>query len=96
MFLENLTTEQKDAISHVLIIQKFSPNQNIVNEGDQASSFYIIMEGETNIIKNSKVVRQLNKGDSFGEQALYSTNSVRGMTVQAKTEVFFCLFCLIY
>lgn len=43
-FLENLTSEQKDAISHVLINQKFFPNQNIVNEGDQASSFYIIME----------------------------------------------------
>ena len=42
--LENLTSDQKDAISHVLISQKFSPNQNIVNEGDQASSFYIIME----------------------------------------------------
>ena len=42
--IENLTSDQKDAISHVLIIQKFSPNQNIVNEGDQASSFYIIMD----------------------------------------------------
>ena len=45
------------------------------------------MDGETNVIKNAKIVRQLNKGDSFGEQALYTTNSVRGMTVQAKSEV---------
>lgn len=82
-----MTPEQKDAISHVLIGQRFAPNQNIVNEGDQASSFYIIMDGETNVIKNAKIVRQLNKGDSFGEQALYTTNSVRGMSVQAKSEV---------
>lgn len=43
-FFNHLTNEQKDTISHVLIAQKFPVNSFIVNEGDSASSFYIIIE----------------------------------------------------
>ena len=39
-----MTSEQKDSIASVLITQKFSKDQNIVIEGDPASSFYIIKE----------------------------------------------------
>ena len=39
-----MTSDQKDAIAGVLISQKFTKGQNIVNEGDQADSFYIIKE----------------------------------------------------
>jgi cGMP-dependent protein kinase len=38
------------------------------------------------VLKGSKEVRKLNKGDSFGEQALYY-NTVRQMTVKAENEV---------
>ena len=39
-----MTDEQKDAAASVLISQKFTKGQTIVNEGDPASSFYIIKE----------------------------------------------------
>jgi len=39
-----MTSDQKDAAASVLISQKFSKGQTIVNEGDPASSFYIIKE----------------------------------------------------
>lgn len=39
-----MTSEQKDAIAGVLISQKFGKGQTIVNEGDQADSFYILKE----------------------------------------------------
>ena len=39
-----MTREQKDSIAGVLITQKFSKGQNIVNEGDPGSSFYLIKE----------------------------------------------------
>ena len=35
---------------------------------------------------DGKVVRELNAGDTFGEQALYE-NSTRGLTVRAKGSV---------
>jgi cGMP-dependent protein kinase len=38
-----------------------------VTEGDPASSFYIIKEGTVTVLKGTKEVRKLYKGDSFGE-----------------------------
>ena len=81
-FFETLTEMQKDAISTVLILQKFSPGENIVNEGDIAASFYILKEGNVVIIKGDKELRKLKKGDSFGELALYY-QTVRDATVRA-------------
>jgi cGMP-dependent protein kinase len=39
----------------------------IVQEGDPASSFYIIKEGTVTVMKAEKDIRKLSKGDSFGE-----------------------------
>lgn len=80
--LDAMTSEQKDAVASVLITLKFAKGQSIVNEGDPASSFYIIKEGSVVVLKGNKEVRKMVKGDSFGEQALYY-NTVRGATVKA-------------
>ena len=39
-----MTEEQKNTIASVLITQKFKKGDAIVNEGDPASSYYIIKE----------------------------------------------------
>ena len=39
-----MTSEQKDSIASVLMTQKFSKGQSIVNEGDPGSSYYIIKD----------------------------------------------------
>ncbi len=57
-----------------------------MNEGDPASSFYVIKEGTVSVLKGKKVIRKMTKGDSFGEQALYY-NTVRACSVKADTEV---------
>ena len=88
-FFETMTDMQKEAIASVLLLQKFAPGENIVNEGDIAASFYIIKEGNVVIIKGEKELRKLKKGDSFGELALYY-NTVRDATVRA-IDVVHCL-----
>jgi cGMP-dependent protein kinase len=45
-FFESMTESQKDAVAMVLLTQNFKPGQNIINEGDAASSYYIIKEVE--------------------------------------------------
>lgn len=80
-----MTDEQKDAIASVLITLKFQKDQNIVVEGDPASSFYIVKEGQVVVFKGDREIRKMNKGDSFGEQALYY-NTVRGATVRAAAD----------
>jgi len=85
-FFNAMTSDQKDAAASVLISQKFTKGQTIVNEGDPASSFYIIKEGTVQILKGGKELRKMGGGDSFGEQALYY-NTVRGATVKALDNV---------
>lgn len=80
--LDAMSSEQKDSIASVLITLKFAKGQNIVNEGDPGSSFYIIKEGSVVVLKGNKEIRKMVKGDSFGEQALFY-NTVRGATVKA-------------
>ncbi len=47
-----MTEDQKDAIANVLITQVFMKNQEIVNQGDAASSYYIIKKGKVVIKKD--------------------------------------------
>jgi cGMP-dependent protein kinase len=81
-FFNAMTSDQKDAIASALIKENYPAGKPIVNEGDEASSFYIIKEGTVAIIKAGKEIRKMAKGETFGEQALYS-NTVRGCTVKA-------------
>lgn len=89
-FFESLTEDQKDSISSVLITLVFKKGEIIVSEGDMANSFFIIKKGKVSALKDNKELRQMNEGDSFGEQALFQ-NSVRGATVKAVDETVKCL-----
>eukprot|EP01017_Pseudomicrothorax_dubius_P011191 TRINITY_DN14139_c0_g1_i1.p1 TRINITY_DN14139_c0_g1~~TRINITY_DN14139_c0_g1_i1.p1 ORF type:complete len:219 (+),score=49.53 TRINITY_DN14139_c0_g1_i1:457-1113(+) len=79
---EHMTSEQKDVIANNMITQRFEPGQVIVEEGDQASSFYLIKEGTVSILKGDEETRKLHKKDFFGEQALFF-GTVRQRTVKA-------------
>ncbi|CAD8178751.1 unnamed protein product [Paramecium octaurelia] len=81
-FFDFMTEEQRDSIANVLITVKFKSGESIVNEGDMANSFYIIQKGTVQVIKQGQILRQMNQGESFGEQALFG-NCVRGATVKA-------------
>jgi len=86
--LESFTSTQKDSIAGNLILQRFNKGEAIVNEGDQANSFYIIKSGSVVALKGTKEVRKMVQGETFGEQALLH-NAVRGVSVKANetTEV---------
>lgn len=75
-FLENisifqvLTEQQKEQLLNSLNTQSFPGGVFIVNDGDPGELFYIIKEGKVEVIKDFLVIREMNKGDYFGEQAL--------------------------
>jgi ferredoxin-NADP reductase/CRP-like cAMP-binding protein/bacterioferritin-associated ferredoxin len=63
-------------------IQIFVPDQIILQEGEVADAFYVIIEGDVRIFTldaNGRkiVLARLEKGDSFGEQAFSSLVSPR-------------------
>ena len=63
--------------------EKFSPNEYIFEKGDEAKKFYVIKKGSVIVWNNDKRIRELEKGNCFGELALLS-NEPRSATLQAK------------
>lgn len=43
-FFDSMTDSQKDAVTMALLMQAFNSGEIIINEGDQAASYYIIKE----------------------------------------------------
>ncbi|CAG9333323.1 PKG_5 [Blepharisma stoltei] len=84
--LQILTNAQKEALLAVLKSQSYFPGQKIVTEGEPGDLFYIIKEGTVSCYVQGKIVRQLGKGDFFGEQALLY-NSLRTATIVSNTKV---------
>lgn len=59
---------------------------DVVREGDQGDYFYLVRAGQVEVLKGAKRVQILQKGDCFGEIALF-TRRPRTATVRAMTEV---------
>ncbi|CAG9324622.1 PKG_24 [Blepharisma stoltei] len=81
-----LTPQQKDSLLSVLTTQRWTSGQKIVKEGDVGNLFYIIKEGIVTCTQNDIEIRQMQKGDFFGEQALLY-NTPRTATVTAIGDV---------
>ena len=74
-------------MTKVLKYFQYKPNESIITEGDRGLTFYIIINGITDVHKDGVgVVAQLGPGKSFGEIAL-SGKDLRTASVIAKTAV---------
>ncbi|CAG9323651.1 PKG_3 [Blepharisma stoltei] len=83
--LQNLNKGQQEALLAVLTHQEFEPGRRVVTEGDPGSLFYIIKDGLVNCTIKGKLIRQMSRGDYFGEQALLY-NSLRTATITVVTK----------
>jgi len=74
--LELIEPEFAEDIKQKLKTRKVKKNQTLVHQGDAANEFYIIYEGEADVIRhnlldgNHHFIARLRGGDSFGEEAL--------------------------
>ena len=81
-----LTDDQKERITTALISHNFQNGTTIIKEGDPGDLLYIVKEGTVKIyIGRTGTVRNLDKGEFFGEQALLY-NCPRTATVVAEGE----------
>ena len=64
---DSFTEEQRTAISSVLFTLVYKKGEIIVTEGEPATSFFIIKKGSVAVYKGDKHLRNLVKGESFGE-----------------------------
>jgi MFS family permease len=56
----------------------------VVHQGDDAGRFYVIEDGQADVIGDGRLIRTLDSGDGFGEIALLK-DTVRTATVRART-----------
>ena len=86
--LAHVRTRPTDRISHA----HYKAGDVIIAQGDPAVNFYVIEEGEVEVVRSTgndpkgEVVAVLGAGSFFGEKALL-TNEARVATVRARTAV---------
>ena len=58
--------------------------EEVFHEGDHGDRFYVIEDGEADVIGHGRVVRTMGSGDGFGEMALLH-DTTRTTTIRART-----------
>lgn len=67
---EMLTEHQKTMITSALVVQSFVDDEPIVKEGDKGDALFIVKQGKAKVVIRGTAIRELEKGDYFGERAL--------------------------
>eukprot|EP00931_Biecheleriopsis_adriatica_P108791 TRINITY_DN8307_c0_g1_i2.p1 TRINITY_DN8307_c0_g1~~TRINITY_DN8307_c0_g1_i2.p1 ORF type:complete len:895 (-),score=217.05 TRINITY_DN8307_c0_g1_i2:66-2750(-) len=65
-----LPKHQLEALGAACEVIKFSPTATIVHQGDEGHDLFIVKSGLLSVSVNGKEVKELGKGDLFGETAL--------------------------
>jgi hypothetical protein len=62
----------------------FAAGQEVFHQGDHGDRFYLIENGEADVIGDGRLIRTMRPGDGFGEIALLH-DTLRTTTVRART-----------
>lgn len=68
-------------------ISYFDIDEYIVKEGEEALCFYTLLEGEADVVKDSRVVSKLLTGECFGEIGHLTKDKKRTASIRASTPV---------
>ncbi|XP_013863007.1 cGMP-dependent protein kinase 1 [Austrofundulus limnaeus] len=90
-FLSRLDDEQIAMMVDLLKASQCKPGEEVISEGSEGDSMYIVAGGELIVTQAGRDLRTLTKGDVFGELAILY-NCKRTATVRAKTLVH--LWCM--
>src|SRR5262249_49256359 len=81
-----LSQRQLERLASALDRVAIAPEATVFVQGDQADGFYVVEEGEVDVLIDGTFVRTLGPGESFGEIALLR-DVPRTATVSARTRV---------
>jgi cGMP-dependent protein kinase len=88
---KNLSEKKLLALAQLMKKEKYSENEYIVKENTEGDRFYLINKGVVIILKEGKEIRELEKGNYFGEISLLNKEN-RTASVKAKTQIIcYCL-----
>jgi CRP/FNR family cyclic AMP-dependent transcriptional regulator len=66
----DLTTPQLDRIAHMFEEEVFPDGARVLRQGLSGSAFYIILDGEAEVVIDGKQRATLARGDFFGEVSI--------------------------
>ncbi len=75
-----------DSLIYAGNLTPFKAGTSVFSEGQKAESFFIIIQGNVQVLQNQKIIRELSQGDCFGEIALLLTGGVRTASVLCESE----------
>lgn len=83
-----MKSNERAKIADVLESRTYEAGEDIIRQGEDGDEFFLIESGSAVAIKGDVVVKQMGRGDYFGELALLN-RSKRAATVRAneKTRV---------
>lgn len=84
--LKTLNNYEIGKLADSLSTVSFGPEEVIIKQGDVGDNFYIIENGQAEVVLNDEVVGKLDKGNYFGEVALIN-DSPRTATVKSLTSL---------
>ena len=83
---KTLTPRQLTDVAEKMTKRHFAAGETIIREGETGEEFFLISEGEVDVIRADHEVARLGPGDFFGEVALISGEQ-RNATVVAVNDV---------
>jgi len=88
---KSLSEKKLLGLAQLMKKEKYSQNEYIVKENTEGDRFYLINKGVVVILKDNKEIRELEKGNYFGEISLLNKEN-RTASVLAKTQtICYCL-----
>ena len=83
---KTLTPRQLTDVAEEMTKRHYAVGETIIREGEAGEEFFLISEGEVEVIRADHEIARLGPGDFFGEVALIS-GEPRNATIVAVTEV---------
>ena len=71
-FFRALTPAQLTNVAEKMSKRHFSPGETIIREGEPGEEFFLISDGEVDVVRADHEVARLGRGEFFGEVALIS------------------------
>jgi len=82
----HLDDNDKSDMFEAMVLQRNNPGEIVIAQGDEGDNFYVINQGEVEILVDNVLMSTLGEGGSFGELALIH-GCPRAATVRAKSDV---------
>jgi len=86
-WFSEFSPDQIDELVRSGRVLSYEVGEFIVQEGEEAKSFYTLLEGQAEVIKVNRLINQLNPGACFGELGHLTRTSVRTASIKAVTPV---------